>query len=172
MLQVILESLIALPLVGTVIAGLLGLSVASVLGIFFPFVNNLILGGALLIGAVYIPDVIIYKGKKWSFGTSSVLAMAGLLIIVAGFLGISPNVFSGTILATAGNVVVGEIPQMGPLDSDVAVSSEASQFLPKNLETTSILNILLVFGITFATISVYKYLIGGKRKFKKRKGKR
>ncbi len=143
-LQAILAGLIALPWIGTALAGLLALFGVSVIGIAFPWVNNLILGGALFLGAMFVPDFTIFKGKKWHLGIKSILALSALMIIVAGFMGITPSVFGGNVFGTMGSIVRGE---MTPCIAGQECTSD-------RMDAASATNVLIVvvlsFGVVFA----------------------
>ena len=155
MLQFV-AAIMALPFVGQAVAGLLALFGVSALGLFFPWLNNILLGGALFVAAFFLPNIPIYKGKGWVLGLQSVLGLSALMVVVARFFGVSPHLFGGTVVSTAGNIVSGSVVDAS---GSVSVPSNVAALVGSSIETTSVLNIGLVVVLTFGLLFAYNRLV-------------
>ena len=146
-----------IPIVGAILAGIIGLFSVSFLGIFFPSVKTITLGVILLVAAYFIPDVVIIESRRLKLTLRNILGISAVLCFFTLFFHISlPSFGAGTIQQFAS-----VLPSGSMTDS---IKSSLTSILPANIVPASAVAIALVFFFTIASVAIIQKALKRRRR--------
>jgi len=140
-------ALFKIPMVGSIIAGLLGLFLISIVGIFIPSLQSLALGIILLLAAYFIPDATIIKTHRVKIGLRNILGLAAVMSFILMFFNITPASFGiGTITSVASVMPAGSITDN--------ISASLQSLVPPGVQPTSLTSIMMVFVAALVVVFI------------------